>query len=351
MDEACLAARLYNDPSEPRSFESFVVHMHLAWLYLLHAVLMRDGVDTRYRDASKPRRLLKVDGEAKTWELAKCVKYHWPADADPVRANIEFFIALRNKIEHRYARFQTALMLAVGGHSQALMLNFDEELRKQFGERYSLATRLRFPVFVGTFTPEGEDTLRVLHSKLPAPLRKFLATYQACLDTATRDDRRFELRLRVALELAQRGADVPSIQFTRLDDMTEQERAVVEEMGRKGQVVVREQKRSVRNLDWLKASEAAKQIGAGIPYRFNQSHFTRAWRSLEFRPPTGDPKPERTDERYCIYDEPHHDYLYSPAYVKRLTRELGKEDGYRATLGVEPVAKGSAATRASTTKG
>jgi hypothetical protein len=30
-DEACLAARLYNDPSEVRSFEAFVVHMHLAW--------------------------------------------------------------------------------------------------------------------------------------------------------------------------------------------------------------------------------------------------------------------------------------------------------------------------------
>lgn len=31
-DEACLAVRLYNDPTEPRSFEGFVVHMHLAWL-------------------------------------------------------------------------------------------------------------------------------------------------------------------------------------------------------------------------------------------------------------------------------------------------------------------------------
>jgi hypothetical protein len=38
-DEAVLAVRLYNDPSEARSFEGFVVHMHLAWLYLLHAVM------------------------------------------------------------------------------------------------------------------------------------------------------------------------------------------------------------------------------------------------------------------------------------------------------------------------
>lgn len=32
-DEAQLAVRLYNDPAEARSFEGFVVHTHLAWLY------------------------------------------------------------------------------------------------------------------------------------------------------------------------------------------------------------------------------------------------------------------------------------------------------------------------------
>jgi len=42
---ARLTARLYNDAAEVRSFEGFVVHMHLAWLYLLHAELTRDDVD------------------------------------------------------------------------------------------------------------------------------------------------------------------------------------------------------------------------------------------------------------------------------------------------------------------
>ncbi|MFC3761579.1 DUF3644 domain-containing protein [Tenggerimyces flavus] len=46
-DEASLAVRLYNDPAEMRSFEGFVIHMHLAWLYLLHAEFIRDGVDHR----------------------------------------------------------------------------------------------------------------------------------------------------------------------------------------------------------------------------------------------------------------------------------------------------------------
>jgi Protein of unknown function (DUF3644) len=245
IDEACLAVRLYNDPAEARSFEGFVVHMHLAWLYLLHAILTRQGVDIRYRDKKRPRILVRVDGEPKRWELAKCVIHRWPTENDPVRANLEFFIALRNKIEHRYVRFQTALMIVVGGHAQALLLNFEEELRTQFGADHSLATRLRFPVFVGTFTPQGEETIRKLHKELPSPLRRFIADYQAGLDDSVQDDPRFVFRLRVILELAARGADVPAIQFTRLDDMSEDERAAVEAMGRRGQVVVREQQRSV----------------------------------------------------------------------------------------------------------
>jgi hypothetical protein len=42
-----LAVRLYSDPSEARWFEGFVVQMYLAWLYLLHAELTRDGVEDR----------------------------------------------------------------------------------------------------------------------------------------------------------------------------------------------------------------------------------------------------------------------------------------------------------------
>ena len=107
--EACLAVRLYNDPAEPRSFESFIVHMHLAWLYLLQAQFQRDGVDYRYRKKDNPRLLEKVDGEPKRWELAKCVQLHWP-EQTAVRANIEFFIALRNKIEHRFTKWSGSLV-------------------------------------------------------------------------------------------------------------------------------------------------------------------------------------------------------------------------------------------------
>src|SRR6266536_2282820 len=133
-DEALLAVDLYNGPYERRSLEAFIVHMHLAWLYLLHAELIRDGVDFRYWQRGK-HRLVKINGEPKTWELGRCAAKRW-GDEDPVRKNIEFFIGLRDKIEHR---FQEATTVAVAGHAQAHVLNYETELVSQFGKPHSLA--------------------------------------------------------------------------------------------------------------------------------------------------------------------------------------------------------------------
>ncbi|MEW1960163.1 DUF3644 domain-containing protein [Kineococcus sp. NPDC059986] len=338
-DEAALAVRLYNDPAETRSFEGFVVHMHLAWLYLLHAQLERDGTDYRYwkpaRDGKAPR-LDKVDGEPKRWELSKCVQERWSDPKDPVRANLTFFIGLRNKIEHRYARQQDALTAAVGGLAQAFLLNYEEELTGQFGARLSLATRLRFPIFVGSFTTEGEKTLRRLRKQLPAQLRTFIAAFTAGLDPETSNDPRYEFRLRVVQELAPKDPDALAVQFTRLSDLTDEQRELVEQMGRQGAVIVREQRRSVVGQDLLKPGEVVKQVQELLPYRFNMTNFTEAWTRYEVRPVTGSETPERTDERYCFYDARHKDYGYTKAYARKLARECNSLEGFKKVTGRYP---------------
>ena len=77
--EALLAVDLDNRVASVRSLEGFVVHMHLAWLYLLHAKFDRDGLDYRYRKTNG--HFVRVDGEVKTWELARCVVEAFPDDS------------------------------------------------------------------------------------------------------------------------------------------------------------------------------------------------------------------------------------------------------------------------------
>lgn len=339
--EASLAVRLFNDSSEPRFFEGFVVHMHLAWLYLLHAEFTRDGNDFRYRRKDNPRLLEKIDGEPKRWELARSVAERWTAD-DPVRRNIEFFIGLRNKVEHRYAsNSDLALGTVLGGQAQALLLNYEEELVQQFGEIASLATHLRFPVFIGSFTDQGERTLRRLRTTLPAPLRRFIAEYESGLPPTVADHPRYELRLRVVNELAPKDPDALAIQYTRYDDMTDDQKAAVEQLGRKGLVVVREQNRGVVNLELLKPRQVVHEVAAQLPFVFHMGHFVKAWQRLGIRPANGSDHPERTNDKYCYFDKLHGDYGYTPAYVKKLIRDLTTLQGWQSYFEGSPQNKES----------
>lgn len=335
-DEACLATRLFNDPAEVRSFEGFALHMHLAWLYLLHAELTRDGVDFRYHRKDNPRLLVKVGREPKRWELAQCVSHRWPKPDDPVRLNIELFIGLRNKVEHRYARQQQALVAVLGGHAQALLLNYELELTGEFGPAASLATRLQFPVFIGSFTDDGEQALRRLRKDLPAALRTFIANYHSGLSAGTETDPRFEFRLRIINELAPKDPDALAVQFTKYHEMSEQQRAAVEELGRKGMVITRERQRGIVGHGLKKPKQVVAEVAAAIPYKFTTGHFPRAWKALQVRPVAGDEHPEITEEKYCIYDERHNDYGYTGAYIKKLIRECSTEEGFRKLLGMAP---------------
>lgn len=188
--EALLAVDLYNQPARARRLEGFYVHSHMAWLYLLHARFRRDGIDFRYRLPNG--RFDRVDGEPKTWDLAHCIRERWPDERDPVRKNLEFTIKLRNKIEHRY---QEAIAVATAGHAQACILNYEEELTGTFGERWSLADSLRFPIFVGTFTQQGVSVLARLQKGVPKRVKNFIAKFTAGLEPGVVESQRFEFRL------------------------------------------------------------------------------------------------------------------------------------------------------------
>ena len=170
-EEALNAVELFNRPAGRRPLEGFLVHMHIAWLYLLQAEFIRDGVNYHYRDPRRPARYLRVDGERKAWELERSVRERWPSDRDPVRQNLELTLRLRNKIEHRY---EPGLRVASAGFTQALMLNYEEELVSQFGPSFSLGDQVHTPVALSTFTREGVARLAAVQQRLAEEAARLL---------------------------------------------------------------------------------------------------------------------------------------------------------------------------------
>lgn len=66
------------------------------------------------------------------------------------------------------------------------------------------------------------------------------------------------------------------------------------------------------------------------------SHHARAWKYYEVRPSSKSKKPATTDGRYCVWDEPHGDYLYTDAWVKKLVKDLAVPEHFSAVVGHLP---------------
>lgn len=314
--EALVAVDLYNRSGRARSLEGFIVHMHLAWLYLLHAEFQRDEVDFRYWDDSH-RRLARIDGEPRTWELAKCVRHRWSIATDPVRRNLEFFVGLRNKIEHR---FQDGIALTVAGHAQAFLMNYEAEVVSQFGAVEGLADRLRFPVFLSSLTDEGVAALKNVRSRVPSKTSRFIQDFHASLDDETASDSRFEFRIYLIPQIGPKTQADMAVTFVQEKDLTDKERSALERLGRTGLVATRTRQVSVQNIGKHRPSAVVSLVQNEVP-AFTMGDHIAKWKEHKVRPASGAAEPAETDGRYCVYDEPFASYLYTDAWVRKLIRE------------------------------
>jgi len=326
--EACLAVDLYNRSSPERSLEGFIVHMHLAWLYLLHARFEHDGIDFRYwKDGAT---LERVDGEPKTWGLTHCLAEEYPDINSPVRRNVEFFIQLRNKIEHRYAEL---VAVVVAGKTQAHVLNYEEALVEKFGAKESLGDNLRFPVFTSSLTPGALTALKRSHRQLPKKLTTFIRDYDAAMPEDVQGDWRYDFRVLLLPQTGPKTNVDAVVRFVREDEMTEEHRKALDVV----QTIVREKVVPVQNKGKYKPGKVAELVEKRLGVRFSASaHHARAWRHYGVRPDRRSTHPERTNERYCFWDEPHADYLYTDAWVKKLVKDLADAETFETVTGHAP---------------
>jgi hypothetical protein len=332
-EEALTAVEIHNSPLSPRPLEGFLVHMHMAWLYTLHAGFERAGVDYRYRRPNG--HFVRVDGEPKSWELQRCIETRWIDINDPVRANLELTVRLRNKIEHRYER---GLQIASYGFTQALMTNFEAELLT-LGADYSIADRVHLPVALSTFSREGAVALAKAQMSLPRRLRDFFIDYRGGLTDEVLSDRAFEFRIEILQKRAPASEADLAVSFVRIEDLDEDERDAYEALERAGRVILRDKIRDVANAGWMKPAAAAAEVQRTLGIRFSPSaEFPKAWKHFEVRPPSGATGDDRakTDPRYCRWDAAFEGYVYSSAFVKLLEDELAEPAAFEAAIGWKP---------------
>jgi hypothetical protein len=139
-DSALLAVEMYNKPAISFKSGGYVVLMAIAWTSLFHAIFFKRRVKPFHKERNG--RFKKREGDFYYWELGTCAKQYFGNDtSNPIKVNLEFFIPLRNMIEHKSIPEIDGDIFA---ECQSLLLNFDKIIEREFGTKYCIRESLSF---------------------------------------------------------------------------------------------------------------------------------------------------------------------------------------------------------------
>jgi hypothetical protein len=335
---AIAAVDAYNRPGPRFRTAQFIVLITIAWSALFHAIFYRQGRRPWYRRKGSGSgtgiRYVKIDGEPRHWDLTKCLKEYYGDKNPPERKNLEFLIGLRNKIEHRNL---PQLDPALYGECQAALLNLEGVLVAKFGHEYALAEQLAISLQFTQLIPDQKaKAVRATASAAAKTVTEYVEKFRAGLPAPTLKSMKYSFTVFLVPRVANResAADV-AVQFIPVNEASEQELDRLEKLN----VLIREKTIPISNVGMFKPGEVVREIAPRLPWRITMFTHTSAWKHYGVRPPCDDAHPQRTTAQYCVWDEVHRDYVYTPAWVDKLVRDLADPEEYERVVGRPPIPK------------
>lgn len=322
-EAALLALDIYNRPATIFRTEGFTVMMVIAWTSLFHAIFQNRGVNYFYMNQDGTPKI--VDGDNKAWELSQCLLEFYGDTTNPIKGNLEFFIGLRNKIEHRYV---PALDPHVAGECQALLLNFDELLTDNFEDYYALREFLTVPLQTSSLRSIGQTiALRKFQGNQYDELKDYIDTFRSQLSEQIYQDQKFSFRVYLIPKIGNHAnsSDI-AYEFVKYDPNNPKElEGVIKQIA-----LIREKRVPVANQGKFKPSDVAKLVSEKINRPFNVHNHTQAWKFYKIRKSGETAEDCRTE--YCQYDEVHRDYIYTQDWVDFLVLKLSDKDEYNNVI-------------------
>jgi desulfoferrodoxin (superoxide reductase-like protein) len=333
---AIAAVDVYNRPGPRFRTAHYIVLIVLAWTALFHAIFYRKRMKPWYKIKGRnPRgdRYVHIDGEPKHWDISECLKQHFGGNNPPERKNLEFLIGLRNKIEHRHL---PELDAGLYGECQAAILNLEELLTSEFGARYALAEQLAVSLqFTRLIPTEKRKAAKQLAAGVAKTVKDYVETFRGGLPSSILNSTKYSFSVFLVPKVANRKelADA-AVEFVKVDEANKEELARLETLN----VLIKEKHIPIANLSLHKPTQVVAKVQAKIPHKFTIASHTAAWHYFKVRPEAAAAKPEVTDAKYCVYDAVHKDYLYTDAWVEKLSNYLADPHAFQAVVGRAPVA-------------
>lgn len=333
LDSALLAVETYNKPAVKFKSGGYIVLMCIAWTSLLHSIFFRKGIKPLYKEKDGIH-YKKIDGEYQYWELATCVKRYFESENNPIRKNLELFIPLRNKLEHK---FMPELDAHIFAECQSMLLNFDKVVETEFGSSFCLRESLSFSL---QLFPSARNLQMAVREKSESKLiLDFIDKYRSAITTEVLRSGEYAFKAFLIQVANHETKDTLAIQFYPYDKLSEQEKSNVD----RAVTLIKEKHvmHSVSNEDKMKPGTVVKLVQAALGNpkilkgnkrvdKFNLDTHTRCWKKYKVRPDNGAEHPEHTKADYCVYDYMNHNYGYTQKWVDFLIVKMKDEIEYQS---------------------
>lgn len=317
IDSALLAVEIYNKPRTTFRSGAYITLMVMAWTRLFHAYFNTKGVKYYYKKNGK---FELIDGERKSWELSTCIKRFKNLSA-PIEKNLDFFIKLRNKIEHRYIDNREIDNL-IFGECQALLFNYESLLIDLFGVEYSINEALVYSLqFSRLRTKNQIKANKSALSKDTSELSSFVESFRRELTDEIYNSQEYSIKLIQIPKISNTNRSDVAIEFVKWDELKEEDKSLYEQVA----VIIKDKKVKVEgaNIKRLKPGEVVDKVKERFTtWEFKMHHHITLYKLFSIRPPNYSEDPFDTITEYCLYDETHNDYVYQDAWVEFLVHFL-----------------------------
>jgi hypothetical protein len=320
IDAALLAVEVYNKPRATFRSEAYITMMVIAWTRLFHAHFNVTIGDKYYYKKKKSTRYERVDGEKKAWELSTCISKYGKL-AEPAMRNLEFFIKLRNRIEHRHIDKREVDVL-IFGECQALLYNFENALIGLFGKEYALNESLVYSLQLSHLRSREQQTAsKAALSKDLRDVVAYVDRYRSSLPDEVFASQEYSIKLLQIPKISNTNRTDLAVEFVRWDELSQDDK----EAYHKITALVKDRKVTVEaaNVGKLKAGDVVRRVKGAIPgILFSFHTHLCLYRLFAIRPPGSAEDPFDTDTKYCHYDEAHNDYVYQESWPQLIIELL-----------------------------
>lgn len=215
--EAALSAvQIFNNPNIVFKSETYIVLMVIAWTYLLHAYYRDSKIEYRYHKKKEKKRVFDKTkcGAYKYWELERCITgKENPLDKNTTN-NLRFLIGLRHEIEHQMT---TKIDDMLSARFQACCLNYNEYIKKFFGEDFGIERHLSFSLQFSTISIKQKELLTE-HKELPGNISGFIKEFDGGLTDDEFGSQKYAYRILFIPKTANRKGQADRvIEFVKSD--------------------------------------------------------------------------------------------------------------------------------------